>query len=81
MFLVYKTLNQHYQGVVVATLPFVPLAIITGFSHANLVGTDYTECSFLFLYLLCSFGLRPNVKKLLQIEEAPSLFAPDGDDE
>jgi len=43
----------------------VPLPLIRGLTHRNLPGSDYTDCSFFFLYMLCSMAIRPNVQKLL----------------
>lgn len=41
-----------------AKLPFVPLSYIQGLSHRNLLGEDYTDCSFIFLYILCTMSIR-----------------------
>lgn len=50
--------NFRFDGRVVAQLPFVPVSWIQGLSHRNLAGTDYTECSFIFLYILCTMSIR-----------------------
>lgn len=42
-----------FQGQVFAKLPFVPISMIRLISHLNLCGDDTTDCSFLFLFLLC----------------------------
>ena len=47
-----------FDGRVVARLPFVPVSWIQGLSHRNLSGDDYTECSFIFLYILCTMSIR-----------------------
>lgn len=47
-----------FDGRVVAKLPFVPLSYIQGLSHRNLLGEDYTDCSFIFLYILCTMSIR-----------------------
>lgn len=57
--------NSIFDGRVVARLPFTPISWIQGLSHRNLSGTDYTECSFIFLYILCTMSIRQNVQKLL----------------
>ncbi len=57
--------NSIFDGKIVARLPFVPISFITGLSHRNLPGNDYTECSFIFLYILCTMSIRQNVQKLL----------------
>ncbi|KAG7154208.1 Calcium load-activated calcium channel-like 2 [Homarus americanus] len=35
-------------------LPFLPISWLQGLSHRNLLGDDYTDCSFIFLYILCT---------------------------
>ena len=50
--------NSIFDGRVVARLPFVPISWIQGLSHRNLPGNDYTECSFIFLYILCTMSIR-----------------------
>lgn len=47
-----------FDGRVVAKLPFIPLSYIQGLSHRNLLGEDYTDCSFIFLYILCTMSIR-----------------------
>uniref|UniRef100_A0A6I8SUA5 Calcium load-activated calcium channel n=1 Tax=Xenopus tropicalis TaxID=8364 RepID=A0A6I8SUA5_XENTR len=54
-------------------LPFVPLSYIQGLSHRNLIGEDYSDCSFIFLYILCTMSIRQNIQKLLGL--APSRAA------
>ncbi|XP_046997563.1 calcium load-activated calcium channel [Schistocerca americana] len=65
--------NSIFDGRVVARLPFVPISWIQGLSHRNLPGDDYTECSFIFLYILCTMSIRQNIQKLLGF--APSRTA------
>jgi len=57
--------NTIFDGRVVARLPFLPISWIQGLSHRNLPGEDYTECSFIFLYILCTMSIRQNIQKLL----------------
>uniref|UniRef100_A0A8C8R9I4 Calcium load-activated calcium channel n=1 Tax=Pelusios castaneus TaxID=367368 RepID=A0A8C8R9I4_9SAUR len=52
--------NSIFDGRVVAKLPFIPLSYIQGLSHRNLLGEDYTDCSFIFLYILCTMSIRQN---------------------
>ena len=47
-----------FDGRVVANLPFTPISLIQGISHRNLPGEDYTHCSFIFLYILCTMSIR-----------------------
>ena len=65
--------NNIFDGRIVAYLPFTPTSWIQGLSHRNLSGDDYSECSFIFLYILCTMSIRQNVQKLLGL--APSRSA------
>jgi len=65
--------NSIFDGKVVAKLPFVPLSWIQGISHRNLMGNDFTDCSFIFLYILCTMSIRQNIQKALGF--APSRAA------
>ncbi|XP_075951216.1 calcium load-activated calcium channel-like [Anarhichas minor] len=65
--------NSIFDGRVVAKLPFMPLSYIQGLSHCNLLGEDYTDCSFIFLYILCTMSIRQNIQKMLGL--APSRAA------
>lgn len=60
-----------FDGRVVAKLPFVPLSYIQGLSHRNLLGEDYTDCSFIFLYILCTMSIR-------QVSSTPRLYTQGG---
>lgn len=57
--------NSIFHGRVVAKLPFVPFGFIQGLSHRNLPGEDLTDCSFIFLYVLCTMSIRANIQKVL----------------
>lgn len=57
--------NSIFHGRVVAKLPFTPLGFIQGLSHRNLPGDDLTDCSFIFLYVLCTMSIRSNIQKIL----------------
>ncbi|XP_067941215.1 calcium load-activated calcium channel-like isoform X2 [Watersipora subatra] len=65
--------NSIFDGRVVAKLPFEPISWFQGISHRNLSGSDYTDCSFIFLYILCTMSIRQNVQKMLGF--APSRAA------
>jgi len=65
--------NSIFDGRVVAKLPFVPISWIQNISHRNLMGDDYTDCSFIFLYILCTMSIRQNIQKMLGF--APSRAA------
>ncbi|KFO29099.1 Transmembrane and coiled-coil domains protein 1 [Fukomys damarensis] len=55
--------NSIFDGRVVAKLPFTPLSYIQGLSHRNLLGDDTTDCSFIFLYILCTMSIRQDSDK------------------
>jgi hypothetical protein len=58
---------------VVAKLPFVPISWVQGLSHRNLNGEDYTDCSFLFLYILSTMSVRQNLQKILGVETSRAV--------
>ncbi|KAG9510904.1 Calcium load-activated calcium channel, partial [Fragariocoptes setiger] len=57
--------NSIFSGRVVAKLPFEPISFVVGISHRNLPGEDLTDCSFIFLYILCTMSIRSNLQKFL----------------
>lgn len=65
--------NSLFHGRVVAKLPFIPIGFLKGVSHRNIAGDDLTDCSFIFLYMLCTMSIRANVQKILGF--APSRSA------
>ncbi|XP_064396498.1 calcium load-activated calcium channel-like isoform X2 [Halichondria panicea] len=50
--------NTIFDGRVVAKLPFEPFSLLQGLSHRTLMGSDFTDCSFIFLYILCTMAVR-----------------------
>ncbi|OMJ13705.1 Transmembrane and coiled-coil domain-containing protein 1-like protein [Smittium culicis] len=48
-----------YENKPVARLPFTPLYFFQGITHRGLEGTDFTECSALFIYILTSMAIKP----------------------
>lgn len=76
--------NSIFNGRVVAKLPFQPVSFLVGISHRGLPGEDLTDCSFIFLYILCTMSIRANIQKLLGFapsrssvdQSQPSLFGP-----
>eukprot|EP00008_Paramoeba_atlantica_P004422 CAMPEP_0201486084 /NCGR_PEP_ID=MMETSP0151_2-20130828/10149_1 /ASSEMBLY_ACC=CAM_ASM_000257 /TAXON_ID=200890 /ORGANISM="Paramoeba atlantica, Strain 621/1 / CCAP 1560/9" /LENGTH=152 /DNA_ID=CAMNT_0047870519 /DNA_START=80 /DNA_END=535 /DNA_ORIENTATION=- len=58
--LLYAVLNSVFDGVVVAKLPFEPVWLFQKLSHRNLLGTDMTDCSFTFFFLLCNLSISAN---------------------
>ena len=58
-------MSNYFSGIVVAKLPFTPFSLMTGITHRNLEGEDYTDCSMIFLYILANVCFRPMTQKLL----------------
>jgi hypothetical protein len=67
MIAVLNLVGTNFQGQVVAKLPFEPFGMIQGITHRNIEGTDYTDCAYLFIYILSTFVLRTNIKKIFGI--------------
>ncbi|VDP32028.1 unnamed protein product [Schistosoma margrebowiei] len=63
--ILFAILLIRFDGRVVAKLPFVPFSWIQGLSHRNLPGNDFTDASFVFVYILCTMSIRQNVQKIL----------------
>lgn len=63
MFSTFSYLNTTFDGIVVARLPFEPFGFLTTITHKSLSGTDYSECAFLFIYILATMAIRTNVQK------------------
>jgi len=57
--------NSIFDGRIVAKLPFTPISWLQGISHRNLASEDFTDCSFIFLYILCTMSIRQNIQKAL----------------
>ncbi|XP_065576865.1 calcium load-activated calcium channel-like [Artemia franciscana] len=75
--------NSIFEGKVVAKLPFLPISWIQGLSHRGLPGENYYDCSFIFLYILCTMSIRQNIQKMLGFtpsraasKQANSMFGP-----
>eukprot|EP00055_Hartaetosiga_balthica_P002662 m.4773 g.4773 ORF g.4773 m.4773 type:complete len:192 (-) comp2287_c0_seq1:1039-1614(-) len=66
--LLMSVFHSIFDGIPVARLPFEPISFVRGLSHRSLDGEDYYECSFVFLYLMCTMAIRPNLQKLLGFE-------------
>jgi len=76
--------NSCVDGLVVAKLRFTPIYWVQGLSHRNLLGDDMTDCSFIFLYILCTMSIRQNIQKALGFapsraasKQAGSMWQPD----
>ena len=62
------TLNKSFSGSVVARLPFTPPGIFRNITHYGIPGTDYTECSITFAFLLCNMSIATYLKKFISLE-------------
>ena len=67
-------LNKLYANVPVAKLPFVPFRLISGITHRGLEGEDFTECSFMFIYILAGMFFRTIIQKVCGFEGAKQNF-------
>jgi uncharacterized membrane protein (DUF106 family) len=76
---VFALLNNLFEGVTVAKLPFEPFSLMRSMSHRGLSGSDPTDASMIFIYVLCQLSIRANIQKYLGFTPAnagPSLFQP-----
>lgn len=80
MLLVFGLLNNLFEGVAVAKLPFEPFGLLRSMSHRGLSGSDYTDASVTFIYILCSLSVRANVQRFMGLTPkaapGPSIWAP-----
>lgn len=81
MYSLYNFLSRAYAGVVVCKLPFVPISILQGMSHSGIMGTDYSECSFMFIFVVAGLGFRANVQRMLGVKQPPTPWSTDTSDE
>lgn len=58
-------LKTHYDGIVLARLPFEPFKFIQNISHRNLPGTNPRDCGMIFVYMLCGMAIKPSLARLL----------------
>lgn len=58
-------LKASYDGVVLARLPFEPFSMIAGMSHRNIPGSNFKDCGIIFIYMLCSLCIKPNLQHML----------------
>ena len=59
------SLKASYEGMVLARLPFVPFSFVQSVSHRGMPGVDMQDCGMMFVYMLCSMAIKPNLQKLL----------------
>ncbi|KAA3674065.1 calcium load-activated calcium channel, partial [Paragonimus westermani] len=69
----FSMFNNMFDGRVVTKLPFLPVSWIRGLSHRNLPGNDFTDGSFIFVYMLCTMSIRQNVQKILGFAPSRSM--------
>ncbi|PNH12427.1 Transmembrane and coiled-coil domains protein 1 [Tetrabaena socialis] len=58
-------LRSRYMGKSVGQLPFVSMFPFSKLTQQWLVNPTPTDCSFMFLYVVCNVGVKPNVSKLM----------------
>lgn len=68
-------LNKFYAGKIVAILPFEPVWMFKSLAHRGLEGEDYTQCGFVFLYILCNMALKSNISKLCGFSQSRAVEA------
>lgn len=68
MVIALSSFGTMYQGIVVARLPFEPFFLIQGVTHRGLMGNDFTDCAYIFLYILTAFVIRTNIHKAFGFE-------------
>eukprot|EP01098_Paradermamoeba_levis_P006996 TRINITY_DN2902_c0_g1_i1.p1 TRINITY_DN2902_c0_g1~~TRINITY_DN2902_c0_g1_i1.p1 ORF type:complete len:175 (-),score=52.03 TRINITY_DN2902_c0_g1_i1:46-570(-) len=69
-------LNSLFDGLAVAKLPFEPISLVRNISHRGLIGSDYTDCSMMFFYFLCSLSIRTNLQKIIGLTPPASAQPP-----
>lgn len=73
-FFLYRNVAARWTGVPVAILPFVPLRLVQNISHRGLEGDNLRQCSFGFIYTLCTMGLKQNIPKFLGVAPPRSAY-------
>lgn len=71
-----SSLANYFDGIPVARLPFEPFSLIRSITHRGLGGQDYTECSYIFIYMICSYIFRTNIQKFFGLEGPKTSFNP-----
>lgn len=62
-FALWWVLSSYFAGVVMARLPFAPVAFFSAMMHRGLPGSDLRECNFLGVFALTNMLLRPIVAR------------------
>mmetsp|Transcript_30305 Transcript_30305/g.76189 ORF Transcript_30305/g.76189 Transcript_30305/m.76189 type:complete len:176 (-) Transcript_30305:21-548(-) len=73
-------LNTHFDGIIVARLPFEPLSFMQGITHRGLPGNNPKDCSMIFFYIISSLFFRNNIQKFCGFmpSNASTLFPAPG---
>ena len=74
-FFLYRYVAGAWDGISVATLPFHPANFVASLSHRGIAGDNLRECSFGFIYTLCTMGLKQNIPKLLGFTQPRSGYS------
>jgi len=61
MIMVLSSLGNAFSGIVVAKLPFEPIFLFKSMTHRGILGNDFTDCSYLPIYILTSYICRQNI--------------------
>ena len=67
-------MNRAFAGVVIAKLPFQPASFLQSMTHYGLPGTDYTECSITFFFVLSNMSIGLYAKRILKLD-GPSVIS------
>ncbi|KXZ56763.1 hypothetical protein GPECTOR_1g688 [Gonium pectorale] len=73
LFTMFYVLRTWYLGKSVAVLPFAPMFPFSKLAHQWLESPAATDCSFMFLYVVCNLGIKPNLAKLMGTVLPPSV--------
>ena len=58
-------MNKFFSGKIVAILPFQPMLFFKALAHRGIEGEDFTECSYMLIYILCNMSFKGIVQKFL----------------
>jgi len=58
-----SALSTSYDGTVICKLPFEPIPLFRFMTHRGLSGSDFQDCSYIFIYVLCMMNMRGNIQK------------------
>lgn len=64
LLVLFNVVSTAWDGHVIAKLPFSPPGFMQNISHRGLMGTDATDCSAVFVYVMALAYFKANVAKL-----------------